>query len=194
MSQEKSDLDKYNKKRDFRSTEEPQGEKKKKSENRFSIQKHDASNLHYDLRLEYDGVLKSWAIPKGPSTDPGEKQLAIRTEDHPVDYLDFEGNIPEGEYGAGTVLLWDRGTYENITEKDGEIRAVGKSLEEGHLLVNLKGEKLQGGYALTQMDSEKGQWLFVKMDDDEADARRKPTSTEPESVKSGKDLNEIDDS
>ncbi|MFZ6053078.1 DNA polymerase ligase N-terminal domain-containing protein [Halocola ammonii] len=194
MSKEKSNLEKYNEKRDFRSTEEPKGKKKKKSENRFSIQKHDASNLHYDLRLEYDGVLKSWAIPKGPSTDPSEKRLAIRTEDHPVDYLDFEGNIPEGEYGAGTVLLWDEGTYENITRKDGDIRSVEKSLDEGHLLLNLKGEKLQGGYALTRIDSDEGQWLFVKMDDEDADARRKPTSTQPDSVKSGKGLDEIDNS
>lgn len=191
MTREKSNLEKYNEKRDFQSTKEPKGKKRKKSEKRFSIQKHDATNLHYDLRLEYDGVLKSWAIPKGPSTDPREKRLAIRTEDHPVDYLKFEGEIPEGEYGAGTVLLWDTGTYENITQKDGKTRAIGESLEEGHLLVHLRGEKLKGGYALTQIDKEKDQWLLVKMDDEEADARRKPTSTEPESVKTGKGLDEI---
>lgn len=192
MSKEKSDLSKYKEKRDFRSTEEPQGKKQERSQNRFSFQKHDASNLHYDFRLEYDGVLKSWAVPKGPSTDSSEKRLAVRTEDHPVDYIDFEGTIPEDEYGGGTVLLWDKGTYENITEKDGEIRPVGDSLEKGHLLIRLHGEKMKGGYALTRMDKEKDQWLFVKMDDDEADARRNPTNTEPRSVKSGKEMDEID--
>ncbi len=192
MSKEKSNIKKYREKRDFKSTDEPKGKKRKKSQNRFSFQKHDATNLHYDFRLEYDGVLKSWAVPKGPSTDTSEKRLALRTEDHPVDYIDFEGTIPDGEYGAGTVLLWDEGTYENITEKDGKIRPVGESLKEGHLLINLKGKKIKGGYALTRMDKKKGQWLLVKMDDDKADARRNPTSTEPESVKSDKKLDEID--
>jgi DNA ligase D-like protein (predicted 3'-phosphoesterase) len=191
MSAEKSDLSKYNEKRDFRSTQEPEGKKGKGSKNRFSFQKHDASTLHYDFRLEYDGVLKSWAIPKGPSTDKRDKRLAIRTEDHPTDYIHFEGTIPEGNYGAGKVLLWDKGTYENITEKDGKIRSIGDSLDEGHFLIRLNGEKIKGGYAMTRIDDEKGQWLFVKMDDDEADGRRKPTSTEPESVKSGKDMDEI---
>jgi len=192
VSKEKSDLRKYNEKRNFKSTKEPEGKKRKHSQKRFSFQKHDASNLHYDFRLEYDGVLKSWAIPKGPSTDPSVKRLAVRTEDHPVDYLDFEGTIPENEYGAGTVLLWDEGTYENITEKDGKLRDIGESLEKGHLLIRLSGKKIKGGYALTRMDKERGQWLFVKMDDEEADARRNTTSTEPESVKSGKKLDEID--
>lgn len=186
-----SKLDKYNEKRDFSKTKEPGGKEKKNSRNRFSIQKHDASNLHYDFRLEYDGVLKSWAIPKGPSTDPSEKRLAMQTEDHPVDYIDFEGTIPEGEYGAGKVIVWDEGTYENITEKDGELRDIGESLNKGHLLIKLKGKKLKGGYAFNRMDDDK--WLFVKMKDEEADARRNPVSTEPESVKSGKKIEEIDE-
>ncbi|MCA1764192.1 MAG: DNA ligase [Flavobacteriales bacterium] len=183
-------LKKYREKRDFKKTGEPHGDAKKKSKKRFSIQKHDASNLHYDFRLEYEGVLKSWAIPKGPSTDPADKRLAIQTEDHPVDYIDFEGTIPEGEYGAGKVMVWDRGTYENITEKDGELRGIGESLDAGHLLINLNGEKLKGGYAFNRMEGEK--WLMVKMDDAESDARRNPVSTEPESVKSGKKIKDIE--
>lgn len=183
-------LKKYREKRDFDQTDEPEGKREKKSENRFSVQKHSASNLHYDFRLEHDGVLKSWAIPKGPSTDPRDKRLAVQTEDHPVDYIDFEGTIPEGEYGAGKVLLWDQGTYENITEKDGELRDIGESLKEGHLLIKLKGKKLSGGYAFNRMDEKK--WLLVKTDDEEADARRNPVSTEPESVKSGKTIKDIE--
>lgn len=157
----------------------------------FVIQKHDASSLHYDFRLEVDGVLASWAVPKGPSTDPSDKRLAIRTEDHPLDYARFEGVIPEGEYGAGTVLIWDRGTYENITEKDGETLAADRALDGGHFLVRLHGEKLSGGYALQRIDDDEGQWLLIKMDDDAADARRNPVSTEPDSVASGKSLDEI---
>ena len=161
---------------------------------RFVIQKHDASTLHYDFRLEVDGVLKSWAIPKGPSTDPSEKRLALPTEDHPLDYADFEGVIPEGEYGAGTVLVWDTGPYENITEKEDGLRPMAEAIEEGHVLVRLHGEKLQGGYALQRTGSgEDARWLLVKMDDEAADARRNPVSTEPLSVLSGRDLDEIGD-
>ncbi len=157
----------------------------------FVIQKHDASTLHYDFRLEVDGVLKSWAVPKGPSTDPSEKRLAIEVEDHPLDYAQFEGTIPEGEYGAGTVLIWDRGTYQNLTDKDGGIRPMDKALAAGHVLVRLDGEKLRGGYALQRIDDDKGQWLLVKMDDDAADARRNPVSTEPDSVASDRSLDDI---
>ena len=157
----------------------------------FVIQKHDASSLHYDFRLEVDGVLASWAVPKGPSTDPDEKRLAIRTEDHPLDYADFEGVIPEGEYGAGTVLIWDRGSYENITDKDEALRSMPDALSDGHVLVRLHGKKLTGGYALQRIDDDEDQWLLIKMDDDSADARRNPVSTEPLSVASGRSLEEI---
>lgn len=157
----------------------------------FVIQKHDAQSLHYDFRLEVDGVLKSWAVPKGPSTDPSEKRLAIEVEDHPLDYAGFEGVIPEGEYGAGTVLVWDRGSYENVTEKDGEVRPLADALKEGHAIVRLDGEKLSGGYALQRIDDEEGQWLLVKTDDDAADARRNPVSTEPDSVVSGRSLDQV---
>lgn len=185
-------LEEYRKKRDFRETSEPQGsENKKNNGNVFVIQKHDAQNLHYDFRLEVDGVLKSWVIPKGPSTDPGEKRLAVPTEDHPLDYADFEGVIPEGNYGAGTVIVWDRGSYENITEKDGEKISMEEAIDAGHVSVSLSGEKLKGGYALirTGTDTDK-RWLMVKIKDDEADARRNPVSTEPESVLTGRNIEE----
>lgn len=159
---------------------------------RFVIQKHDASTLHYDFRIEVDGVLKSWAVPKGPSTDPGEKRLAMPTEDHPLDYADFEGVIPEDEYGAGTVLVWDTGPYENITEKDGDVQTISDALKAGHALIRLEGKKLQGGYALQRVTSgDDERWLLIKMDDDHADARRNPVSTEPCSVLSGRDLDDI---
>ena len=185
-------LDQYRERRDFTRSTEPTGDVGNTSGNPvFVVQKHDASNLHYDLRLEVDGVLKSWAVPKGPSTDPREKRLAIATEDHPLEYADFEGVIPEGEYGAGTVLVWDRGTYENITEKENGLRPMSEALAKGHALVRLSGEKIHGGYALQRIDDDADQWLLIKMDDDAADARRNPVSTEPASVVSGLTLDEI---
>ena len=183
----------YRSKRDFSRTPEPKGDGRKAgSKPVFVIQQHDASSLHYDFRIEVDGALKSWAVPKGPSTDPREKRLAIPTEDHPLEYQDFEGVIPEGEYGAGPVLVWDRGPYENITESDGERVPIDRALRDGHVVVRLHGSKLQGGYALQRTsggDDEK--WLLIKLDDDEADARRNPVSTEPESVLSGRTLAEV---
>lgn len=184
-----SKLEEYKNKRNFRSTGEPLGKGESGSAENplFVIQKHDASSLHYDFRIEVDGVLKSWAVPKGPSTDPREKRLAMPTEDHPLEYSDFEGVIPEDQYGGGTVLLWDKGTYENLKED-----AVGKCLAEGHVTIYLKGDKLTGGYALIRTDRGKNErWLLVKLDDDQADARRNPVSTEPLSVVSGRDLQEI---
>src|SRR6056297_761444 len=143
----------YRSKRDFDKTGEPRGSSDHKSSKQpcFVIQKHDASTLHYDFRIEVDGVLKSWAVPKGPSTDPGDKRLAMPTEDHPLDYAEFEGVIPEDEYGGGTVLVWDTGTYENITEKDDGLQPTSKALENGHLLIRLDGQKLTGGYALQRV-------------------------------------------
>ena len=117
--------DSYRRKRDFKRTPEPPGGRRRSGETpMFVIQEHDASTHHFDVRLELDGVLKSWAVPKGPSTDPREKRLAIATEDHPLHYADFEGMIPAGEYGAGTVIVWDRGRYDNITRKNGKLRSV----------------------------------------------------------------------
>jgi len=183
----------YEKKRNLSRSPEPHGGRHRSGEKPvFVIQEHDASSLHYDFRLEANGVLKSWAVPKGLSTDPGVKRLAIRTEDHPLDYAEFEGVIPEGEYGAGTVIVWDRGPFEHITEKDGVPMPFDDALDHGHVVVKLHGKKLAGGYALQRIeDGDNEQWLVIKVDDDEADARRNPVSTEPESVKSGRTLEQV---
>lgn len=159
----------------------------------FLIQEHEATTHHFDLRLEVDGVLKSWAVPKGPSTDPSDKRLAIPTEDHPMDAADFEGVIPEGEYGGGSVLLWDCGSYVNLrAEPNDDGVSMAESYDDGKIEVWLEGDKIVGGYALVRTDSgDDERWLLIKMDDDEADARRNPTSTEPESVISGRKLDEV---
>ncbi|WP_332449099.1 DNA polymerase ligase N-terminal domain-containing protein [Methanoculleus sp.] len=186
-------LDDYRDKRDFSRTPEPPGEPDAAAIHPiFVIQKHDATTLHYDFRLESDGVLKSWAVPKGPSLDPKEKRLAVPTEDHPLDYADFEGVIPAGSYGAGTVLVWDRGTYQNLTRKGGQEVPVAEALRQGHVSFRLDGKKVRGGYALTRFRTGKGEaWLLVKKDDAEADPRRDPVGTEPRSVVSGRTLEEI---
>ena len=159
----------------------------------FVIQKHNASHLHYDFRLEIDGVLKSWAIPKGPSTDPHDKRLAMETEDHPMSYATFEGMIPEGSYGAGSVIVWDTGTFDNIKEKDGKPIPLAQCYKNGQIEVNLYGKKLQGGYALIRTaDDSMKKWLCIKMRDDYADARRNPVSSQPESVISGKTIEDIE--
>ncbi len=178
-------LDTYRNKRDFRKTGEPRGGKRESGRKPiFVLQKHDASSLHYDFRLEVAGVLKSWAVPKGPSTDPRVKRLAVPTEDHPLDYADFEGVIPEEEYGGGTVIVWDAGSYRNLKEDgDGNEVPMEKAYRNGHLTVWLNGKKLRGGYALIRTGKgKKPRWLLLKMDDEEADARRNPVSTEPRSV------------
>ena len=185
----------YKAKRDFTKTPEPKAAPAKSSEKPiFVIQQHDARSMHFDFRLDVDGVLASWAVPKGPSTDPREKRLAVRTEDHPMEYADFEGEIPEGEYGAGTVIVWDTGLYENMSQKDGKKISMSEALREGHAKVNLFGKKLKGGYALihTKMRGDDKNWLLIKEDDEEADARRNPVSTEPESVISGKTVKEME--
>jgi DNA ligase D-like protein (predicted 3'-phosphoesterase) len=184
-------LKKYQEKRKFKSTPEPGGTKKakKKYKNIFVIQKHAATNLHYDFRLEITGVLVSWAIPKGLSLDPKTKRLAIRTEDHPLEYADFEGAIPENQYGGGTVIVWDQGKYENQLNDN-----MTDALRNGKLNVWLNGNKIQGGYHLikTQMNQQnKEQWLIMKVDDEKADARRKPTSTQPKSVISNKTIEQM---
>lgn len=191
MAASRDTLTRYREKRDPRRTPEPMGDGRQGDRPRFVIQQHAASTLHYDFRLEVDGVLKSWAVPKGPSTDPRVRRLAIPTEDHPLAYADFEGVIPAGEYGAGTVLIWDRGHYRNLKEgKDPP--SVAEQLADGHATVWLEGEKLRGGYALIRTHLAQGEgWLLVKMEDEAADARRNPTSTEPESVVSGRTLEEI---
>lgn len=187
-------LAEYRRKRDFGRTPEPSaGEASPSDRPIFVVQKHDASSLHYDLRLEVEGVLKSWAVPKGPSTDPSEKRLAISTEDHPLAYAEFEGVIPEGEYGAGAVLLWDAGPYRNLRdEKEEDAASMTESLDDGKIEVWLEGEKIRGGHVLVRTGKgDDARWLLIKMDDDAADARRNPTSTEPLSVLSGRSLDEI---
>jgi len=184
----------YRSKRDFRKTPEPStGGRSRRGGRRFVIQKHAASQLHYDFRLEFGGVLVSWAVPKGLSTNPAERRLAVRTEDHPRDYIDFEGVIPEGQYGAGTVLLWDTGHYRNLQARKGpHSQSMEDALADGFIEVFLEGQKLRGGYALKRMEGDKKpNWLIVKIDDEHADARRRPTSTQPKSVKTGRDLDEI---
>ncbi|MEQ9665807.1 MAG: DNA polymerase ligase N-terminal domain-containing protein [Phycisphaerales bacterium] len=187
--------DDYRRKRDFSRTTEPRGGGRRgKGGDRpiFVIQEHAASTHHFDFRLEVDGVLKSWAVPKGPSTDPREKRLAIPTEDHPMEYADFEGTIPEDAYGGGTVIVWDRGTYDNITEKEGGLVPMAEALRQGHVLVRLNGRKLGGGYALQCTGKGgKARWLLVKMRGEGADARRNPVSTQPESVASGRTVDEV---
>ncbi len=190
----KASLKTYQEKRDFGRTGEPSGGRARPSAGApiFVIQKHDASRLHYDFRLEVDGVLKSWAVPKGPSTDPREKRLAVPTEDHPLEYADFEGVIPAGEYGAGTVMVWDTGTFENITEKKGQAIDLPQAVAHGHLKVWLNGQKLKGGYALTRFRTGKDEsWLLVKMDDGEADPSRDPVTEAPDSALTGRSLEEI---
>ncbi len=190
----KNFLKEYHKKRDFKKTKEPFGASvKKNKEKLFVIQEHNASNLHYDFRIEANGILKSWAVPKNLSTDPSEKRLGIQTEDHPIEYADFEGTIPQDEYGGGKVIVWDAGTYELLQDEDDEkSKSVEKSLENGKLKIWLNGKKLKGGYAL--INTEKGEdnkWLIIKLKDNEADARRNPVNTEPESVISNKTIKEI---
>jgi bifunctional non-homologous end joining protein LigD len=148
-------LTEYKKKRKFDKTPEPGPKKKRtKSGRMFVVQKHRATQLHYDFRLEADGVLKSWAVPKGPSLDPTVKRLAMQVEDHPVDYAKFEGVIPEGEYGGGTVMVWDYGTYEPEQED------VGAALRKGELKFTLDGQKLKGGWVLVRTRDR--QWLLIK--------------------------------
>jgi DNA ligase D-like protein (predicted 3'-phosphoesterase) len=166
------DLSRYNLKRDFNSTPEPKSEvEKSKKELIFVVQKHAASQLHYDFRLEMNGVLKSWAIPKGPSMNSEEKRLAIMVEDHPYAYKDFEGTIPEGNYGAGNVIVWDNGTYTLAGEQKKEsVEDQFKSgLQNGHLSFILDGKKLKGEFALVKLKiKQKDAWLLIKKDDEYA--------------------------
>jgi bifunctional non-homologous end joining protein LigD len=157
-------LEQYNKKRRFNETPEPEGKLERVEHHRFVVQKHHASHLHYDFRLEMDGVLKSWAVPKGPSLNPSDKRLAMQVEDHPVSYFHFEGTIPEGNYGAGTVMVWDTGTWQPL----GDEHAM---LNKGDLKFQLNGEKLKGEFVLAKMRSRrpgsKGtEWLLIKKKDE----------------------------
>lgn len=164
-------LSKYKEKRDFSSTPEPQSGKNKTSKLSFVVQRHKASHLHYDFRLEMDGVLKSWAVPKGPSMNPKDKRLAMMVEDHPYDYKDFKGVIPEG-YGAGIVEIWDKGNYVAVDEKGNLIdeKKLKTALKAGNLKFSLKGKKLKGEFALVKLKNsdEKNSWLLIKHRDEYA--------------------------
>ncbi len=162
------DLKAYKKKRDFGKTKEPKGEKprKKSAGLSFVVQKHDASHLHYDLRLEDQGVLKSWAIPKGPSLDPKIKRLAVQVEDHPLEYQHFEGIIPSGNYGAGTVIIWDNGTFELVESSS----LFSDLYKKGHLKIIMHGTKLKGRFVLQRIKAqEKPLWILIKEKDEYAD-------------------------
>jgi bifunctional non-homologous end joining protein LigD len=174
----------YRKKRDFSRTREPQGTTRSSSRSlAFVVQKHRASHLHYDFRLELDGVLKSWAVPKGPSLDPATRRLAVRVEDHPLEYKNFEGTIPAGNYGAGEVIVWDRGTYAAVDDEGED--ALLKGLRNGVLDFVLRGEKLRGEFALVRM-KRPNQWLLIKKDDAYASSR--DVTRDDRSVKSGRRL------
>ena len=178
-------LEKYHAKRDFKKTAEPRGALARPgTQLSFVVQKHAARNLHYDFRLELDGTLKSWAVPTGPSLDPGDKRLAVHVEDHPVEYGSFEGDIPEHEYGAGNVIVWDRGTWTPVGD-------AATGYQKGHLKFTLDGEKLSGGWALVRMGRPKegkDNWLLIKERDDAAREgdEAEITARLPDSVLSGK--------
>jgi bifunctional non-homologous end joining protein LigD len=188
-------LEQYQQKRDFKETPEPRGRLRRTGQRRiFVVQKHDASHLHYDFRLEIDGVLASWAVPKGPTLDPSSKRFATMTEDHPIDYAKFEGTIPEGHYGAGTVMVWDKGTYE--TEGD---LAPEDQLAKGELKLDLHGKKLRGGFVLVHMGHrsgkprEKSRWLLIKRKDEEASHSWDPEDDRwSRSALTGRTLEEIE--
>jgi len=190
MARSADPLAAYNAKRDFTKTAEPAGKQAESRGNSFMVQKHDASRLHYDFRLELDGVLKSWAVTKGPSPDPDDKRLAVRTEDHPLSYATFEGTIPKGEYGGGTVMLWDRGIWKPVGGKDPR-----KTLAQGHLHFTLEGQRMKGEWLLVRLKprpGEKGEnWLLRKIEDEYAGGSDELVARELTSIKTGRTMAEI---
>ena len=190
-------LEKYREKRDFSRTPEPGPERRRSQETALSfvIQKHSATRLHYDLRLEFDGVLKSWAVPKGPSLNPEDKRLAMLVEDHPLDYASFEGIIPKGEYGAGQVIVWDRGTYwpdeddESPKDRADAEEQMRRGLEKGKVSVFLRGSKLKGSWALVKIARGKNEWLLIKHKDEFAESR--DVTAEDRSVISGLTIEDL---
>jgi bifunctional non-homologous end joining protein LigD len=182
----------YNAKRDFTRTAEPAGKvpKPRGKTLHFVIQKHAASHLHYDFRLELDGVMKSWAVPKGPSLDPGVRRLAMEVEDHPIAYNTFEGTIPQGEYGGGTVMLWDRGTYE--ADDDGGVASLRRGYEKGELRFVMHGKRIRGGFVLARLRRPgRPQWLLIKRRDQYADPDRDITTEETTSVATKRTMEQI---
>lgn len=188
-------LIRYREKRNFKSTSEPEGGKPGNNQLIFVIQKHAASRLHYDFRLEMEGVLKSWAVPKGPSTDPATKRLAMMVEDHPYNYRDFEGTIPQGEYGGGTVIVWDHGTYEPIEPIEGkkaQDKHLLKQLKAGSIKIVLHGKKVKGEWALVKTKLDENSWLLIKHRDKYAATT--DITEKSKSVMSGKTLEQIEKS
>src|ERR1700754_1009902 len=161
-------LTEYVKKRVFNKTPEPKSGKGTGKQLNFVVQRHHASHLHYDFRLELDGTLKSWAVPKGPSMNPGDKRLAMMVEDHPIDYQNFEGIIPNGNYGAGVVMIWDHGTYTSLAEnRKDDIKTLRAGLKSGDFKFRLNGEKLKGEFVLVKLRiAEDNSWLLIKHKDD----------------------------
>ena len=191
---EKRKLEEYHRKRNFEKTPEPAGKAGRghRAALQFVIQKHAASSLHFDFRLELDGVMKSWAVPKGPSVDPAVKRLAIEVEDHPIEYNTFEGTIPEGEYGGGTVMLWDRGTYTAADTSNDPVDELRSGYESGELAFVLEGERLHGSWALIR--TRRGahtQWLLVKRRDDDARPGSDVVAEYTTSVATGRTMDEI---
>src|SRR6201996_7048143 len=180
----------YRQKRDFKKTREPKAGRRSDTGHLFIVQKHDATRLHWDFRLEMDGVLKSWAVTRGPSLDPDDKRLAVRTEDHPMSYAGFEGTIPKGEYGGGTVMLWDKGEWEAAGGKDPT-----KTIEDGHVHIILHGERMKGEWLLVRMKPRPGEkrenWLLRKVEDKEAGGSGDLVDTALTSVASGRSMAEI---
>ncbi|MEU7009878.1 DNA polymerase ligase N-terminal domain-containing protein [Streptomyces sp. NPDC046332] len=199
MAPQQAELAEYRRRRDFSKTTEPEDAAAAEPGERpsFVVQIHDATAMHFDFRLEVDGVLKSWAVPKGPSTDPHDKRLAMPTEDHPLAYREFEGVIAEGEYGAGTVIVWDEGTYRNLsTRRDGHTEIpFAQALADGHVSFWLDGHKLRGGWSLTRFrtDADGGRetWLLVKRSDERASGAGTPDPRRARSVRTGHTLGQI---
>lgn len=188
----KTPLAEYNAKRDFSRTAEPAGKvpKARGKTLQFVIQKHAASHLHYDFRLELDGVMKSWAVPKGPSLDPTVRRLAMEVEDHPISYNTFEGTIPQGEYGGGTVMLWDQGSYE--ADDGGGSESLRRGYEKGELRFVMHGKRLRGGFVLARLRRPgRPQWLLIKRRDDHADAERDITAEATTSVVTKRTMEQI---
>ncbi|MEZ5828330.1 MAG: DNA polymerase ligase N-terminal domain-containing protein [Hyphomicrobiales bacterium] len=183
-------LAEYKSKRDFKKTPEPGPSRARKNGNRYVIQKHAARRTHFDFRLEHDGVLKSWAVTRGPSLDPGQKRLAVRTEDHPLEYGGFEGVIPKGEYGGGPVMIWDEGTWEPIGDPD-------EGLKKGDLKFRLHGKRLKGDWVLVRMKKDRTggkreNWLLIKKRDAYAGDGEEPTEDFDTSVKTGRTMDQIE--
>jgi bifunctional non-homologous end joining protein LigD len=189
-------LAEYRRKRDFGRTGEPRGGRRRAARKlQYVIQKHAASHLHYDLRLELDGVMKSWAVPKGPSLDPSVKRLAMEVEDHPIEYNQFEGTIPKGEYGGGTVMVWDRGTYTYGGEDDAEpVEALRRGYQKGDFKFRLDGDRLKGSWVLVRTrrgDPRRPQWLLIKHRDDAAEPGSEVVEEYQTSAATGRTMDEI---